>query len=85
MPSSIAALFSAIRSLYLAGMDFCSPFSTFSILTTGFIFRYPQSKIDITGYKYEPWHFRYVGDIAEDVYKSGVTYDEYFEKYIKER
>ncbi|MBR2578020.1 MAG: M15 family metallopeptidase [Erysipelotrichaceae bacterium] len=51
----------------------------------GFIFRYPQSKIDITGYKYEPWHYRYVGDIAEDVFKSGVTYDEYFEKYIKER
>ena len=51
----------------------------------GFIFRYPQSKIDITGYMYEPWHYRYVGDIAEDVYKSGVTYDEYFEKYIKER
>ncbi|MBR0462408.1 MAG: M15 family metallopeptidase [Erysipelotrichaceae bacterium] len=49
----------------------------------GFIFRYPESKIDITGYKYEPWHYRYVGDIAEDVYKSGVTYDEYFEKYIK--
>ena len=49
----------------------------------GFIFRYPESKIDIKGYKYEPWHYRYVGDIAEDVYKSGVTYDEYFEKYIK--
>ena len=49
----------------------------------GFILRYPASKIDITGYKYEPWHFRYVGDIAEDVYKSGVTYEEYFEKYIK--
>ena len=49
----------------------------------GFIFRYPQEKVDITGYKYEAWHYRYVGDIAEDVYKSGVTYDEYFEKYIK--
>ena len=49
----------------------------------GFILRYPSSKIDITGYKYEPWHFRYVGDIAKDVYDSGVTYDEYFEKYIK--
>lgn len=49
----------------------------------GFIFRYPNDKIDITGYKYEPWHYRYVGDIATDVYESGVTYDEYFEKYIK--
>lgn len=49
----------------------------------GFILRYPSNKINITGYKYEPWHFRYVGDIAEDVYLSGVTYDEYFEKYVK--
>lgn len=49
----------------------------------GFIFRYPNDKIDITGYKYEPWHYRYVGDIATDVYESGVTYDEYFEMYIK--
>ena len=27
----------------------------------GFILRYPQSKQDITGYKYESWHIRYVG------------------------
>lgn len=27
----------------------------------GFIIRYPQGKQDITGYKYEPWHIRYVG------------------------
>lgn len=31
----------------------------------GFIIRYPQSKQEITGYKYEPWHIRYVGkDVA---------------------
>lgn len=23
--------------------------------------RYPEGKTDITGYHYEPWHFRYVG------------------------
>lgn len=50
----------------------------------GFIFRYPAEKIDITGYKYEPWHYRYLGDIATSVYESGITYDEYFEKYIKD-
>lgn len=27
----------------------------------GFIIRYPQGKQGITGYKYEPWHIRYVG------------------------
>ena len=27
----------------------------------GFILRYPEGKESITGYKYESWHFRYVG------------------------
>ena len=27
----------------------------------GFILRYPAGKEHITGYAYEPWHFRYVG------------------------
>ncbi len=27
----------------------------------GFILRYPEDKVDITGYNYEPWHYRYVG------------------------
>lgn len=27
----------------------------------GFILRYPKKKEKITGYMYEPWHFRYVG------------------------
>lgn len=27
----------------------------------GFIVRYPKGKTHITGYVYEPWHFRYVG------------------------
>ncbi len=31
----------------------------------GFVLRYPKHKEDITGFKYEPWHFRYVGkDLA---------------------
>lgn len=48
----------------------------------GFILRYPENKIHITGYIYEPWHYRYVGEIAEDVYLSGLTYDEYYMRYI---
>ena len=35
----------------------------------GFIIRYPKGKESITGYAYEPWHIRYVGDIAESIYK----------------
>lgn len=27
----------------------------------GFILRYPKGKSDITGYNFEPWHYRYVG------------------------
>lgn len=27
----------------------------------GFIVRYPEGRSDITGFIYEPWHFRYVG------------------------
>lgn len=45
----------------------------------GFIVRYPQDKEDITGYKYEPWHIRYVGeDIARQLFESGMTLEEYY-------
>lgn len=43
----------------------------------GFIIRYPKSKESITGYAYEPWHIRYVGDIAESIYKKKLTLEEY--------
>lgn len=45
----------------------------------GFIIRYPMGKEHITGYKYEPWHIRYVGtDLAYAIYESGLTLEEYF-------
>ncbi|WP_026694566.1 D-alanyl-D-alanine carboxypeptidase family protein [Peribacillus kribbensis] len=45
----------------------------------GFIIRYPEGKQSITGYKYEPWHLRYVGTaIARDVMGRGITLEEYF-------
>lgn len=44
----------------------------------GFIIRYPKGKQHITGYKYEPWHVRYLGkDLATKVYNSGLTLEEY--------
>lgn len=43
----------------------------------GFILRYPQGKESITGFQYEPWHFRYVGiPLATALYQSGLTLDE---------
>lgn len=49
----------------------------------GFILRYPKGKEYITGYSYEPWHYRYVGeDVAKIVYEEDITYEEYYVKYI---
>lgn len=46
----------------------------------GFIIRYPEGKEDITGYKYEPWHLRYVGkEIAADIAERGITLEEYYD------
>ncbi len=44
----------------------------------GFILRYPEGKEDITGYGYEPWHFRYVGkEVAKEIMSKGITFEEY--------
>ncbi len=43
----------------------------------GFILRYPKGKEDLTGYIYEPWHYRYVGmENAEAVMASGECLEE---------
>ncbi|MDN4074275.1 D-alanyl-D-alanine carboxypeptidase family protein [Fictibacillus terranigra] len=45
----------------------------------GFIIRYPEGKESITGYKYEPWHIRYVGkSVAHKIVGKGETLEEYF-------
>lgn len=50
----------------------------------GFILRYPKDKKYITGYNYEPFHYRYLGvDLATKVYNSGLTYDEYYAYYCE--
>ena len=44
----------------------------------GFIMRYPKDKESITGYEFEPWHFRYVGEAAAaEIYQKGETLEEY--------
>jgi D-alanyl-D-alanine carboxypeptidase len=46
----------------------------------GFIIRYPEGKEKITGYKYEPWHLRYVGkEMAKDIGERGITLEEYYD------
>jgi len=47
----------------------------------GFILRYLKGKEEITGYVYEPWHYRYVGvELATEITNLGITYDEYVAK-----
>ncbi len=46
----------------------------------GFVLRYPSDKVDVTGYKYEPWHFRFVGrEAATEMYLSSLCLEEYLE------
>ena len=50
----------------------------------GFVLRFPKGKEDITGYKYEPWHYRYVGlDAAKIIYEDDITLEEYYAYYIE--
>lgn len=47
----------------------------------GFILRYPKDKVSVTGYTYEPWHYRFVGrDNAQKIKKSGLCLEEYLKK-----
>lgn len=44
----------------------------------GFILRYPQGKMDVTGIDYEPWHYRYVGKAAaQEIFEQQTTLEEY--------
>jgi len=47
----------------------------------GFILRYPKGKEDITGYNYEPWHYRFVGvELASYLFENDITLEEYYLK-----
>lgn len=50
----------------------------------GFIIRYPKDGTAETGYAYEPWHIRYLGDLAEDVYESGLTLEAWYARRLGE-
>ena len=50
----------------------------------GFIMRYPKDKEKETGYKYEAWHYRYIGkEIAKYIYDNRITYEEYYVRFIQ--
>lgn len=45
----------------------------------GFILRYPKGKEIITGYNFEPWHFRYVGiELAKYIHDNDITLEEFY-------
>ncbi len=46
--------------------------------TFGFILRYPKDKVAVTGYSYEPWHYRFVGtNHSHEIMERGVCLEEY--------
>lgn len=48
----------------------------------GFIVRYAKDKEDITGYIYEPWHFRYVGvEVATFMKDNNLCFEEFWALY----
>ena len=48
----------------------------------GFILRYGAEWENVTGYKYEPWHFRYVGkELAKEIHDAGVPYETWLAGY----
>ena len=51
----------------------------------GFILRYPNGSSGITGYIYEPWHYRYVGlEAAQQIHQLGITLEEYLIMFYSE-
>ena len=43
----------------------------------GFVVSYPDGTEDVTGYDYEPWHVRWIGDAATPEHASGMTLHEW--------
>jgi LAS superfamily LD-carboxypeptidase LdcB len=51
----------------------------------GFIVRYSLGKESITGYQYEPWHLRYVGEkAATEMVENDFTLEEYLEELYRQ-
>ncbi len=49
----------------------------------GFILRFPKKYEDITGFRNEPWHYRYVGKkIAKYIHENDITLEEYYMLFL---
>ena len=49
----------------------------------GFIFRFPEDKIDITGFEASTWRLRYVGSEAANIIKSeNICFEEYYAYFV---
>lgn len=49
----------------------------------GYILRYTSGNEHLTGYQYEPWHYRYVGiEAATIIYEENITFEEYYAYYF---
>jgi D-alanyl-D-alanine carboxypeptidase len=47
----------------------------------GFVLSYPEGKESVTGYSYEPWHWRYIGpEEAQSFIDSGLTLNQYLQQ-----
>ena len=49
----------------------------------GFILRFPKKYEDITGFRNEPWHYRYVGTkISKYIHENDITLEEYYALFL---
>ena len=49
----------------------------------GFIVRYLKGYEDVTGYSFEPWHYRFVGRYhAQKIHEGGLCLEEYLQSYL---
>jgi D-alanyl-D-alanine carboxypeptidase len=46
----------------------------------GFTLSYPAHAVEATGYAWEPWHFRYVGILAQELLARNITLTEYLQE-----
>lgn len=52
----------------------------------GYIFRYMEDTVDLTGFAKEPWHIRYVGvDVATKMHEENISFEEYWIKYVNKK
>ena len=51
----------------------------------GFILRFTTKISSYTGFRSEPWHYRYVGkEIAQYIYDNDISYEEYYVQFLND-